>query len=135
MKTAGERLKAIRKHFKDTQGTLAKKIALTQENLSKYETGERPLSRGVAEKIQSAYPTVNLHWLLTGEGEMLLNVEKLVDGMVKSRFWVDALVEHYCSRVAQETGRSYLEVYEEIRSSAQQKHKDFLSMKTEVEEE
>lgn len=76
MKTAGERLKAIRKHFRDNQIALSEKTGISRPNLSQYETGERPLSRNVAEKIKAAYPTVNLHWLLTGEGDMLIGEEQ-----------------------------------------------------------
>lgn len=52
---------------------LAESIGLnTVQTLYDIKSGKHGISKDVAEKIKAKYLNVNLTWLLTGEGEMLL---------------------------------------------------------------
>lgn len=41
--------------------------------MSQILAGKRTLSRGMIARIKAHYPQLNVQWLLTGEGEMVVN--------------------------------------------------------------
>jgi len=64
----GRRLKTLRELLGLSQSQLAKKLGVAQNTLSQWERGERDIPTSVLLKLHSI-AGVNLHWLLTGEGE------------------------------------------------------------------
>jgi hypothetical protein len=50
----------------------AEQLGMTYSNFTG-RAGETPLNSNTIAKILSAYPSVDAHWLLTGEGEMFKN--------------------------------------------------------------
>lgn len=57
-------------NIKDSE--FARKIGLRSGTFSNLKTGKRKPSYEVTLKIKEAYPTLNLNWFFTGEGEMWL---------------------------------------------------------------
>lgn len=68
----GERLKEVRIRLgKGSQAQFAGEFGLEQTTLSKYEKGTLNLPDAIKLKLVDF--GINLHWLLTGEGEMFLS--------------------------------------------------------------
>lgn len=51
----------------------ANKINVRQNTLSQYFNNKRTLSLDVVLKTSQAYPDLNMNWLITGDGEMLVD--------------------------------------------------------------
>lgn len=64
-----DRFKKIRKTLDLNQTTFSKILGVAQANLSKYESGELNIPDKVKMALSKEYD-INIHWLLTGEGEM-----------------------------------------------------------------
>lgn len=59
------------KHLKVSE--FAIEIGTSQPTMSLILAGKRPLSRGMIARIKAHYPQLNVQWLLTGEGDMVVN--------------------------------------------------------------
>jgi phage repressor protein C with HTH and peptisase S24 domain len=71
-KFIGERLKKVRIRLGyKSQDAFSEKLGTTQTTLSKYEKGITELPDDLKIKISGF--GINIHWLVTGEGEMLLS--------------------------------------------------------------
>ncbi len=68
----GARLQNLIRELKHNQASFAQSLGMTQPNISRMVTGESAISVKVLTGITNTYKTVNLHWLLTGAGEMFL---------------------------------------------------------------
>ena len=66
----GERLRAFQMALKITQTVLAQHAGVKQGFLSQVFSGKKQISAKVLINITCAFKTLNLRWLLTGEGEM-----------------------------------------------------------------
>lgn len=66
------RLQQLIKALNMNQSKFAKHLGVTQPNISRMVTGESRISTEILNRIILAYKNVNLHWLLTGEGEMFI---------------------------------------------------------------
>lgn len=64
------RIKEIRKEKKLTQVEFAKTLGVSQSGVSQYEKGQRSPDSAFYALFAKAFPDLNLHWLITGEGEM-----------------------------------------------------------------
>ena len=67
------RLQKLIKALNLKQTTFAKSLGITQPNISRMVSGENKISAEVLNRIALAHKKTNLHWLLTGEGEMFLD--------------------------------------------------------------
>jgi transcriptional regulator with XRE-family HTH domain len=76
MKTIGERLKEVRAQLGDTQKEFSIKLNLQPTKIKDIETGRHKLSNEIACLINDIFD-INLTWLLTGKGSMLLNEDKV----------------------------------------------------------
>jgi len=65
------RLREIRKYKRLTQDDFAKKIGLKQGSIADWERGKSSPSIDTLVIIANSF-NINLHWLLTGQGEMFL---------------------------------------------------------------
>jgi DNA polymerase V len=65
------RLKEIRQLNNISQKDLADRLNTTAQAISYYEGGKRELPNGLLQQIANQF-NINLHWLLTGNGTMLL---------------------------------------------------------------
>lgn len=72
----GVRLKKLIKTLKFNQLSFAKSLGMTQPNISRMATGEGKISVEVLNRIIDTYKNVNMHWLLTGEGEMFMDSQE-----------------------------------------------------------
>ncbi len=121
------RLKKLRKnHLHLTQSEFGKKIGLTDVAISRYEKGERNITRQVLISICREF-NVNEEWLRTGQGEMFnyseddsliekLSAEYKLDGFVKK------LLKKYLELTEQQRNavNSFLnKVYEEEFANVQ----------------
>lgn len=70
MQNQAERLKALIKSLKTNQLQISKRIGVQYTQTNSIANGRNKISRGYLEKLLSAYPKINSHWLLTGEGSM-----------------------------------------------------------------
>lgn len=64
------RIRELIKLYSNSQTDFSKKIGISQPNLSKILSGERPCGEAIINKIVISLD-INKEWLLTGEGEML----------------------------------------------------------------
>ena len=77
-----DRLKKAIRYIKGSteyvnQSLIAEKIDFGRTNLSAALNGEEKyLKEGLIEKVITAFPEINKDWLLTGEGEMLIEEEE-----------------------------------------------------------
>lgn len=63
-----ERFKKIREKQGLNQKEFAEKLGTTQGNISKYEKGELDIKTDIQRKLAENFQ-VNIHWLVTGQGE------------------------------------------------------------------
>jgi len=68
----GIRLKKLIKALHLNQSSFADSIGKTQPNINRMISGTSSISGEVLYRISGRYAQVNLHWLLTGVGEMFL---------------------------------------------------------------
>ncbi|HRI59584.1 MAG TPA: helix-turn-helix transcriptional regulator [Saprospiraceae bacterium] len=68
------RLQKLIKALNLKQTTFAQSLGIKQPNISRMISGQNKISAEVLNRISNTHKTVNLHWLLTGEGEMFLDV-------------------------------------------------------------
>lgn len=66
------RLQKLIKALNLNQSKFAKSLGITQPNISRMISGENKISAEVLNRIALSHKKTNLHWLLTGEGEMFL---------------------------------------------------------------
>jgi len=68
----GIRLKKLIKALHLNQSSFAESIGKTQPNINRMISGNSNISGEILNRISGRYAQVNLHWLLTGVGEMFL---------------------------------------------------------------
>lgn len=78
------RLKKLIKALNVNQSELAKTLGMAQPNISRILNGGAQVSIELVNKISNVYKQVNLHWLLTGDGEMLFEKNPQVDELLPS---------------------------------------------------
>jgi transcriptional regulator with XRE-family HTH domain len=76
-KEQGSRLKKLRKALGKTQVQFAEEVDVTQSLISAIEHGNRAISSGIAQSIMLAYPNINMDWLLTGRGSIMIDANTL----------------------------------------------------------
>ena len=74
----GERLKHFReKHLKLSQSQFGKALNITQEEISRIERGHAAkLTDRVSNRLRLAFPQLDQDWLISGDGEMILNKKR-----------------------------------------------------------
>ncbi len=77
-----ERLESVIKWANMSTNYFARHIGLLRgENLYQIKRGNNGISRNLADMITTAFPEINLLWLLTGEGQMFVNESQAVEGI------------------------------------------------------
>lgn len=69
------RLQKLIKALNLKQTTFAQSLGIKQPNISRMISGQNKISAEVLNRISNTHKMVNLHWLLTGEGEMFVAME------------------------------------------------------------
>lgn len=92
------RLEKLIKALNLNQSSFAESLGMTQPNISKIVSGKNQVSVEVLNRIARVYRQVNLHWLLTGVGEMVFEKntqteELLVDTVAKENGTLEERVE------------------------------------------
>lgn len=64
------------------QGVFAKELGILQQQLSKYECGFNKPSIEFLIKLSNIF-NINIHWLLTGEGQMFINKSGEFEAKIK----------------------------------------------------
>ena len=70
--TFGQRLKQVIKHYRYTQDEFAGIIGTSKTNLFNYFADKTKPNIEVMAKLNRQFPDLNIIWLLTGEGNMLI---------------------------------------------------------------
>ncbi|GEM_PF-1134159 len=70
------RLKKLIKALNLNQIEFAKSLGMSQPNISRMVNGDSRVSAEVLSRIATSYMDVNLHWVLTGDGEVFLGQEE-----------------------------------------------------------
>lgn len=73
MDTPGQRLKSVMKHYRLTQQAIGQRIGFTKGYISVLISGKEPITTNVIEGLIKSFAELNIHWLLTGKGEMILS--------------------------------------------------------------
>lgn len=82
---AKERFQWVRKKFELSMSAFGEKIGLSASGVSAIEYGTRKMSDKHIMLICAAFPTINEHWLRTGEGDPEIEVsDGNVDAYIKS---------------------------------------------------
>ncbi|MCC6281330.1 MAG: helix-turn-helix transcriptional regulator [Saprospiraceae bacterium] len=68
----GARLQQLIKALKTNQTGFADLVNVSQSNINKMVRGVKGISKTVINGLLLGHKNVNVHWLLTGEGEMFL---------------------------------------------------------------
>ncbi len=68
------RLQKLIKALNLKQTTFAQSLGIKQPNISRMISGQNKISAEVLNRISNTHKMINLHWLLTGEGEMFLDI-------------------------------------------------------------
>jgi len=72
----GIRLQKLIKVLNLKQASFAQTLGMTQPNISRMVSGESRISVEVLNRIIDTYKNVNLHWLLTGDGDIFMDSQK-----------------------------------------------------------
>lgn len=82
--TVNERIKYFySEYLKMRQVDFSKKLRITKSAISNLDNGENAPSYRILESIVIHYPMLNGHWLLTGNGNMLLDSEKAINTSIQ----------------------------------------------------
>jgi len=71
------RLRVLIKALNLNQSTFAKSLGMTQPNINRMVSGTGKISVEVLHRIAETHTHINLHWLLTGVGDMYLDGKNL----------------------------------------------------------
>lgn len=99
------RLKEIRIHKGLNQKDFAKKIGMSRSGYSQIETGDRPISERLILSINLAFPEININWLRTNEGKMIIEKEdNFLEQLTKKYNLspVEAQIADYCLNLSSE---------------------------------
>lgn len=75
LNTTNQRLKFFVDSLHVSTTEFATEIGTSQSAMSAILLGQRPLSRGMTARIKAHYPKLNVAWLQTGEGDMVVNTQ------------------------------------------------------------
>lgn len=75
LNTTNQRLKFFVDSLHISTTEFATEIGTSQSAMSAILLGQRPLSRGMTARIKAHYPKLNVTWLQTGEGDMVVNTQ------------------------------------------------------------
>lgn len=73
LNTTNQRLKFFVDSLHVSTTEFAVEIGTSQPAMSAILSGQRPLSRGMIARIKEHYPKLNVVWLKTGEGDMVVS--------------------------------------------------------------
>jgi len=79
----GARLGKILDYLELSQTAVSQSIGQSQSYISQMIKGTRRISRTLLQFITKNYSQINIKWLLTGEGEMILNIENRLPDVVQ----------------------------------------------------
>lgn len=70
------------KHFRLTQSALGQQLGVTKGYVSLMMNNKAPISASVIEGLIKSFAGLNIHWLLTNEGEMFLEKKEVEAGVL-----------------------------------------------------
>lgn len=73
MSSQAERLTELLKTLKTNQLQFSNAIGVKSTQTNAIAKGRGEFSKGYLKKVRAVYPNVNLHWLLTGTGNMIVS--------------------------------------------------------------
>ena len=112
----GERIRTLRKQLGLTQKEFAKKIGVIDRLVSKWEKGLNDPTTKSLKAIAKTF-NVNLHWLLTGEGEMFINKEGH-SGIPSDRANIHPELYNFLALLPEEQQKQLASVFKEVLKSS-----------------
>lgn len=81
-----DRVKQIQDHYKLSQKQFAAELGVAEATISSVYRGRTAPTNNLIQAVHTAYPAVNVNWLMFGEGDMLLPLtpETAVGGPIGS---------------------------------------------------
>lgn len=67
-----DRVKLIQDHYKLSQKLFAAELGVAEATISSVYRGRTAPTNNLIQAVHTAYPAVNVNWLMFGEGDMLL---------------------------------------------------------------
>lgn len=67
-----DRVKQIQDHYKLSQKQFAAELGVAEATISSVYRGRTAPTNNLIQAVHTAYPAVNVNWLMFGEGDMLL---------------------------------------------------------------
>lgn len=128
--TIGERIKAVRTSKKLTLDKFGEKIGIKKSSLSQIENGKVNVTDRVIKSICREF-NVNEHWLLTGEGDMFLELtrnDEIAAYVARVMKDEDAYYQQkmlaFLTKLSPEMVQKLIEVAEDILSEPKKEQKD-----------
>lgn len=81
--TMRDRIRLVMEQEKLSQQDFAQKLGVSPASLSSIFTGRTNPTTNHARAIHTAFPLINITWLMFGEGEMMLETGRMGDGSSK----------------------------------------------------
>lgn len=75
LNTVNQRLKFFVDSLGVSKTEFATELGTSQSAISAILLGQRPLSRGMTARIKARHPELNVAWLMTGTGDMVVNTQ------------------------------------------------------------
>jgi len=109
----GERIRLIRKKLGLTQKEFGERIGVIDRLVSKWEKGlNEPTSKSLKAIAQEF--NVNLHWLLTGEGEMFIDKNKKGQGNFTEKANINPELYNFIALLSEEQQKQLADVFKEV---------------------
>lgn len=128
--TIGERIKAVRTSKKLTLDKFGEKIGIKKSSLSQIENGKVNVTDRVIKSICREF-NVSEHWLLTGEGDMFLELtrnDEIAAYVARVMKDEDAYYQQkmlaFLTKLSPEMVQKLIEVAEDILSEPKKEQKD-----------
>lgn len=67
-----DRVKQVQDHYRLSQKQFASELCVAEATISSIYRGRTSPTNNLIQAIHTAYPAINVNWLMFGEGEMLL---------------------------------------------------------------
>lgn len=140
LKQQGLRLKKVRLWSGLNQKEFAEKIGVVQQNLSQIENGKRFLSNKAAKKFSEVFSEIDMKWLYTGEGDMLVgeHPEKQFSDMFlpilktsgEALILARTLQAHYVKIISKLTDKTEDQIWKELKEEMEKQKVKFLKDNT-----
>jgi transcriptional regulator with XRE-family HTH domain len=98
----GQRLRDVVKFYRYTQDEFSEIIGTSKANLFNYFADKTKPNIEVIAKLKNKHANLNLDWLITGKGEMLIKHQNSVHDDLNSSGTSEPLLKYGCKELLEE---------------------------------